>query len=191
MTSTTSRRCQSSASSPGKRQRCSRSLGYPQDPIEATGELIASIRDQRIRTIGLGRADERWFLCNAGLGMDAEIIAAMEEARSNGRAATPSRYLRTSIAQFFRGTDRKVAPLTVIRPGEDPVRGIFLAIVQNCSPWTYLGGLGVNPSPDASFDTGLDFVGDSLDVGFGGAAVHPKAAHSQSFPNWEEPVGRA
>ncbi|MGV1080756.1 MAG: diacylglycerol/lipid kinase family protein [Candidatus Nanopelagicales bacterium] len=134
----------------------SRSLGYPQDPIEATGQLIASIREQRIRTIGLGRADKRWFLCNAGLGMDAEIIAAMEEARSNGQAATPTRYLRTSIAQFFRGTDRKVAPLAVIRPGQDPVRGIFLAIVQNCSPWTYLGALEVNPSPDASFDTGLD-----------------------------------
>ena len=46
----------------------SRSIGFPQDPIEATGELIAALRDRRTRTIGLGRADNRWFLCNAGLG---------------------------------------------------------------------------------------------------------------------------
>jgi diacylglycerol kinase family enzyme len=35
---------------------------------------------------------------------------------------------------------------------------VFLVIVQNASPWTYLGGLPVNPCPEASFDTGLDFV---------------------------------
>lgn len=134
----------------------SRALGFPADPIEATGELIAALRDRRTRTIGLGRADDRWFTCNAGLGLDAEIIVAMEHQRARGKAATPSRYLATTIKAFFANTDRRKASLVVIRPGEDPVRGVFLAIVQNTSPWTYLGSLPVNPSPLASFDTGLD-----------------------------------
>jgi hypothetical protein len=33
---------------------------------------------------------------------------------------------------------------------------LFLCLVSNVSPWTYLGARPVNPSPAASFDTGLD-----------------------------------
>ncbi len=134
----------------------SRSLGFPQDPIESTGELISALRAHRTRRIGLGRANNRWFLCNAGLGIDAEIIKAMEAARAKGKSATPTRYLMTTLRQFFSGTDRRTSSMVLLRPGHDPVRRVFLAIVQNTSPWTYLGAIPVNPSPDASFDTGLD-----------------------------------
>lgn len=133
-----------------------RSLGLPNDAIEATGELISAIRSGRTRTIGLGQANGRWFCCNAGLGLDAEVVAAIDAARARGKQATPSRYLRTSISTFFAGTDRRVPHLTVTQPGEDPVSGIYLAIIQNTSPWTYLGSLPANPCPDASFETGLD-----------------------------------
>jgi diacylglycerol kinase family enzyme len=45
------------------------------------------------------------------------------------------------------------------------VQGVFLAIVQNSSPWTFLGPLVVDPCPRASFDTGLDlFAPRSLAV---------------------------
>ena len=134
----------------------SRSLGFPPDPIEATGEMIAALRQRRTRRISLGRANGRWFLCNAGVGLDAEIIQAMEAARAKGKAATPTRYLATTLRTFFRGTDRRASSLVVIAPGHEPVRRVFVAIVQNTSPWTYLGALPVNPSPDASFETGLD-----------------------------------
>ncbi len=134
----------------------SRSLGFPPDPIEATGEMIAALRDRRTRRISLGRANDRWFLSNAGLGFDAEIIQAMESARAKGKSATPARYLMTTLRKYFRGTDRRTSALVVVRPGHDPVRRVFIAIIQNTSPWTYLGALPVNPSPDASFDCGLD-----------------------------------
>lgn len=137
----------------------SRTLGYPQDAIEATGELISALRNGRTRTIGLGMANDRWFVCNAGLGVDAEIIDAMEKARAEGKAATPSRYLMTTLRQILFKTDRRVSSLVLIKPGEEPVRRIFLAIIQNTSPWTYLGTLPVSPSPKASFDTGLDLWG--------------------------------
>ena len=134
----------------------SRALGFPKDPIEATGEMIASLRTRSLRTIGLGQGNGRWFLCNAGLGLDAEIIAAIEEQRANGKVATPTRYLITTLRQFFTDTDRKKSSLVILEPGQERVPGVFIAIIQNASPWTYLGGLPVNPSPDASFDDGLD-----------------------------------
>ena len=126
-----------------------------------TGEPLDRIRAGAERRVGLGRANDRWFLANAGLGIDAEIIAAMERHRKAGRTATPTRYFTTTLNAFFRGTDRKQPALTLTRP--DPasheverLEGVFFAIVQNTSPWTYFGTLPVNPCPAASFDTGLD-----------------------------------
>ena len=36
------------------------------------------------------------------------------------------------------------------------LEGVFFALVQNTSPYTYFGTWPVNPCPDASFDGGLD-----------------------------------
>jgi diacylglycerol kinase family enzyme len=135
-----------------------RALGLPPDPVEATGQLLEAIAEERTRAIGLGTADDRWFTFCAGLGLDAEVIAAVERARARGVRATPALYVRSAIREFFRSTDRDDPLLTLEAPGQDPVHEIFLAIVQSTSPWTYLGGLPVNPCPQASFDTALDLV---------------------------------
>ena len=97
----------------------------------------------------------RWFIANAGLGLDAEIIAAMEQERAKGHEATPTRYFMTTLRQFFWHTDRREPALTVDFPDES-IPGVFVAILQNTSPWTYLGALPIAPCPDASFDTGID-----------------------------------
>jgi diacylglycerol kinase family enzyme len=142
-----------------------RSLGLPVDPVEATGEILQALREGRRRVIGLGtlamtpwngeRAPEQWFIANAGLGLDAEIIAAMEQSRAQGREATPTRYFLTTLRQFFWHTDRR-EPALSIEFDDALVEGVFVAIVQNTSPWTYLGSLPIAPCPDASFDTGID-----------------------------------
>jgi len=149
----------------GSANVAARALGLPADPVEATGEILQALREGRSRTIGLGLAEitpwdgdpwaPRWFLANAGLGMDAEIIATMEEERARGREATPSRYLMTTIRQFLWRTDRRAPALTVDLP-DGVVGDVFVAIVQNTAPWTYLGSLPIVPCPDASFDKGLD-----------------------------------
>ena len=142
-----------------------RALGIPSEPIEATGALMAGVRSGRSRQVGLGRANERWFTFAAGLGLDAEVVAAVERARAKGRSASGGLYLRRALAQFLRDTDRDSPALTVQQPGGEPLDGLFLAVVQNTAPWTYLGPVEVNPSPHASFDKGLDLFGlRSLDV---------------------------
>ncbi len=137
-----------------------RGVGLPDDPIEATGAVIEAIEHKRSRTIGLGTAEwdggVRWFLCNAGLGVDAEIIEDMESQRARGHDATPARYFQTAVSHIVVKTERREPALTVRRPGVPDVEGVFLAIVQNSSPWTYLGPLPVDPCPRASYDTGLD-----------------------------------
>lgn len=141
-----------------------RALGFPADPVEATGALVEALRNDNTHTIGLGHAQgiddngeefSRWITFNAGLGLDAEIIHAMEELRAKGKEATPTRYLITTIRTFFTGTDRKHAAVTLKTPEDGTIDNVHLAIIQNASPWTYLGNLAVNPLPLTDWDTGL------------------------------------
>ncbi len=142
-----------------------RALGLPADPVEATGHLLDSVRNGNTRRIGLGRAADRWFITNAGIGLDAEVIDAMEEQRRAGHTATPVRYLATVIRHTFWVTDRRNPRLSLRRPGRLTVDGVFHVIVQNTKPWTYFGTWPIQPCPDASFDTGLDvFALRSLDT---------------------------
>ena len=66
--------------------------------------------------------------------------------------------------------------------------GLFLGIVSNASPWTYLGQRPVNASPRAAFDTGLDLFAmrklgtlgtlNAVRQMLGGTAARPGATSS-------------
>ena len=132
-----------------------RSLGIPLDAVEAVGLILDGLRNGTYCQLGIGRADDRWFVANAGVGLDAEIISAMERRRRKGVRASAYAYLVTTLREVLQRTDRRNPALTI-----DSARGrvdrAFLAFVQNTSPWTYFGTWPINPCPKASFDTGLD-----------------------------------
>jgi diacylglycerol kinase family enzyme len=134
-----------------------RALGLPVDPVDATGRILRSLPAGRTRTIGLGLADgSRYFCFNAGLGIDAEVVRVVEGLRARGRAASAALYVRTTVRQFTSVTNRHEPALTLEQDGQPAMDGLFLGIVSNTSPWTYLGQRPVNASPRAGFDTGLD-----------------------------------
>jgi len=144
-----------------------RALGLPADPVDATGRILESLRAGQDRRVGLGCAStreagpdaptrERYFTFNAGMGLDAEVVRVIEGLRARGRAVTPGLYLRSALRQFYGVTDRRHPALTLEREGLSPIGPLFLGIISNTSPWTYLGPRPVNPSPGAGFDTGLD-----------------------------------
>ena len=133
-----------------------RALGMSPSPVEATSELIEALRGGRRRSINLGRADDRYFTFCAGFGVDAEVIRRIERLRHSGKAATPARYMRTTVLHYLFGTDRRHARVTLHVPGQPPVPNLFNGIVANGSPWTYFGSRPVNPFPLASFDHDLD-----------------------------------
>jgi diacylglycerol kinase family enzyme len=127
-------------------------LGLPREPVEATHHLLQAIEAGRSRQIGLGRVDDRWFTFNAGIGWDAEVVAAVDNRRR--KQASPVLYVRTAVGHYVRQTAR--APeLTVEVPGEEPISGVRLAMVCNTDPWTYLGSRPLRLVPGCSFDRGL------------------------------------
>ncbi len=133
-----------------------RNLGLPEDPVEATGLVLDAVRSHRRTPLGLGRLDERWFTFCAGVGFDADVIRRVEELRERGKRSTVGLYTRAAVRRFFAQEDRSEGQIVLERDDADPVPGISLAVVTNCAPWTYLGGRPLNPTPQASFDTGLD-----------------------------------
>jgi len=144
-----------------------RALGIPAHPVEATGHLVQALRAGHVRTVGLGQlvhldaqgsvcGKPDWFTANAGLGIDAEVIAAMEQQRAIGAQATPARYLATTLRTWLRGVDRTRPRLRLVAGDGRTADHVFLAIVQNTAPWTYFGSVPINPCPDAAFERGLD-----------------------------------
>jgi diacylglycerol kinase family enzyme len=129
-----------------------RALGLPRDPVEATHRLLRAIETGSSRRVGLGRVDDRWFTFNAGIGWDAEVVAAVDSRRR--KQASPVLYMRTAVGHYAR--QALAAPeLTVELPGEDPVTGVRLAFVCNTDPWTYVGSRPLRLIPTCSFDRDL------------------------------------
>ncbi len=133
-----------------------RAAGLPADPVDATGQVLQALAEGRYRHIGLGLAGDRYFTFHAGLGLDAEVVRAVDGHRARGRAATSVLYLRMILRQFYRVTDRRHPALTLERDGHPPAGPLFLGIVSNTTPWTYLGRRPVYTSRQAAFDRGLD-----------------------------------
>ncbi|MFC4112585.1 diacylglycerol/lipid kinase family protein [Nonomuraea zeae] len=139
-----------------------RALGLPNDPVESTGAVLEALREGRRRTVGLGQAlwegQSRYFTFCSGMGYDAEVVRAVEGLRGTGRKATPARYVNTALRHYL-ATDKRHPAMRLTGPGIPAAEGVFMAIISNTSPWTYVGTRPVTPTPWASFETGLDLLG--------------------------------
>ncbi|MDN4518624.1 diacylglycerol kinase family protein [Mycolicibacterium austroafricanum] len=145
-----------------------RALGISADPIEATNQLVdllGAYRQSRTwRRIGLMDCGERWGIFTAGMGVDGEVVAAVEAQRAKGRKVTASRYIRVAIREVLASA-RKAPALTLHLPDREPVSGVHFAFVSNASPWTYANARPVWTNPDTTFETGLGvFATTSMNV---------------------------
>jgi diacylglycerol kinase family enzyme len=135
-----------------------RALGISPDPIEATNQLIdllsAYRRRKTWRRIGLMDCGERWGVFTAGMGVDGDVVAAVEAQRAKGRKVTASRYIRVAIREMLSSA-RKDPMLTLHIPGREPIEGVHFAFVSNSSPWTYANTRPVWTNPTTTFETGL------------------------------------
>ncbi|MCV7379138.1 diacylglycerol kinase [Mycobacterium alsense] len=135
-----------------------RSLGISPDPVAATNQLIQLLDDYRRhqawRRISLIDCGERWAVINAGMGVDAEVVAAVEAQRGKGVKVTPLRYWRVAVPVTI-AFSRREPVLTLELPGREPVSGVHFAWVSNTSPWTYSNSRPMVTNPGCSFESGL------------------------------------
>ena len=106
-------------------QRFARALGISPDPIEATNQLIDLLGERRRtkawRRIGLMDCGERWAVFTAGMGVDGDVVAAVEAQRDKGRKVTAARYIRVAVRDMLASA-RREPTLTLHLPDRDPVR---------------------------------------------------------------------
>jgi diacylglycerol kinase family enzyme len=145
-----------------------RALGISPDPIVATNQLVDLLSDYRRRKcwrrIGLMDCGERWAVFTAGMGVDGDVVAAVEAQRDKGRKITAWRYIRVAIRENLAAA-RKEPSLTLHLPDREPVSGVHFAFVSNSSPWTYANARPVWTNPTTTFETGLGvFATTSMNV---------------------------
>jgi len=144
-----------------------RALGLPNHAVEATGALLRMLRRPgeatRLVSLGAVRPDdesrERYFTFSAGFGFDAAVVGEVERQRAQGRKSTHALYVRSALREYFRRSDKRNAPITAKLVDGSALPELFMAILANTSPWTYLGNRPIVATPEAGFDTGLDLFG--------------------------------
>lgn len=145
-----------------------RALGISPDPVVATNQLVDLLseyrRDRTSRRIGLMDCGERWAVFTAGMGVDGDVVAAVEAQRDKGRTVTASRYVRVAVREVLASARREPA-LTLHLPGRDPVTGVHFAFVSNATPWTYANRRPIRTNPTTTFETGLGvFATTSMNI---------------------------
>jgi diacylglycerol kinase family enzyme len=145
-----------------------RSLGIPSDPVLATNLLVDLLgehrRDQNWRRIGLMDCGERWAVFTAGMGVDGEVVAAVEARRRKHKGVTATRYITAAVPALLRSA-RREPTLTLRLPGREPVEGVHFVMVCNSSPWTYVNTRPIWTNPGTTYETGLGvFATTSMNV---------------------------
>jgi diacylglycerol kinase family enzyme len=136
-----------------------RSIGLPNDPIEATGVLLGALSKRSIQRVGLGSVNSRYFLFHTGVGFDAAVVAQVERRASLKRYAGHPLFVFAAFDTWLRHYDRS-RPRFAVHPGDDEPGGpvvddAYLTIVLNSSPYTFLGNRPLDIAPEATLDRGL------------------------------------
>jgi diacylglycerol kinase family enzyme len=129
-----------------------RALGLPRDPVACARHLVQSGGRRRI---SLGRVNGRRFTFCAGVGLDAELVRAVDSlGRHDGRRPGDVAFVR-QLGRILRARNWRIEPsMTVEGHGR-----VALAVVSNCDPYSYAGRLPLRATPEARFELGLDLVG--------------------------------
>jgi diacylglycerol kinase family enzyme len=135
-----------------------RTLGLPDDPIEACGVLLDSLAHRSIRRVGLGSVNGRWFLFNVGMGFDAAVVQQVERRGELKRWMSHALFAYCAVTTWVRHYDRSRPRFAVHHPDGLPTDDGYFAICQNTNPYTYLGTRPFNAVPEATLDRGLGLL---------------------------------
>jgi diacylglycerol kinase family enzyme len=137
-----------------------RNMGFENDAAKATSQLLAAVRNESFKTIGVGKIStenlSRWFLFNSGFGLDAAVLASMEARRESGKNASDATYVMLALRELFARTDRKKPELSLVGESGEIYSDAHFALIINLAPWAYLGKRAVNPMPAAGHESALD-----------------------------------
>jgi diacylglycerol kinase family enzyme len=129
-----------------------RTLGIPNDVVDATEHLLALVDEWQPRQIDLGKADHRHFVFSCGAGIDATVVKRVDAHPRLKSAAGPYYFTWAAISAFYRSYLHNPVRLRVQVDGET-VEGVT-ALAQNSDPFTYFASRPVRVCEDVAIDDG-------------------------------------
>ena len=136
----------------------SRTIGLPDDPIEATGAMLDALSRKHVHRIGLGSVNGRYFLFHVGMGFDAAVVQQVERRAALKRYASHPLFVYAAFDTALRHYDRSRPRLAVHHADGTVIDDTYVGICFNSNPYTYLGSMPINIAPDATLDRGLTMV---------------------------------
>ena len=137
-----------------------RSLGLPNDAVEATAVILEKLRNREEQRVNLGTANGRYFGVNAGFGYDAEVVRYVERRYRLKRAVRQASFVYSGMLAYQGGAGgnhrwtKTQIKLTV--DGTETVENVRSAVCCNTNPYTYLREWPAQMCPHASLSAGLD-----------------------------------
>jgi diacylglycerol kinase family enzyme len=112
-----------------------RTLGIPNDVVDATEHLLRMADEFVPFRVDLGRVDERHFVFAAGVGLDASVVKRVDQ-HPYRKAKFGAWYYSSSAVAIFT-SHYLVNPPRVRVVAGDRVQDGVTAVVQNSDPFTY------------------------------------------------------
>lgn len=172
-----------------------RAIGYPNDPLEATGVLLEGLEQGSIRNAPVGMANGRAFLFHVGVGFDAAVVTRVEKRSPLKRWMGHPWFVASTLAALASPATAKLN-FTIKTDNGRCRENAQMAVALNVNPYTYLGNRPLDLAPEASLDSPLSIVAlESVRLGGIVPAVLQALSRSDGLPNrgdmthWRDVMG--
>jgi diacylglycerol kinase family enzyme len=129
-----------------------RTLGIPNDVVDATEHLLGIADDFRSRRVDLGRVNGRYFVFASGIGLDASVTERVDASPRRKARLGYWYYTYAAIATF---TSRYLVNAPRLRvEANGRVVDAVTVIVQNSDPFTYFASRPIRICEGAGLETG-------------------------------------
>jgi diacylglycerol kinase family enzyme len=129
-----------------------RTLGIPNDVVDATEHLLRMADEFEPRQVDTGRVNGRHFVFSAGIGLDASVVERVD-AHPKLKARLGEYYFTWAAISTFNKRYLFKPPRVRVSVDGRTVSGVTV-IVQNSDPFTYFGTRPIHVGRDVSLDSG-------------------------------------
>ena len=134
-----------------------RTLGIPNDVVDATEHLLRMADEWQPRRVDIGQVNERAFVFAAGVGLDASVVERVD-SHPRRKARFGAWYYSFAGLSIFNRRYLVNPPQVRVRAGERTLEGVTV-VVQNSDPYTYFRQRPIRVVEPAGLDTGSLAVG--------------------------------
>ena len=129
-----------------------RTLGIPNDVVDATEHLLSIADDFRPRRVDTGLVNGRHFVFASGVGLDASVVERVD-AHPYRKAKFGEWYFTWAAISSFNKTYLVKPPRVRVEVRGETVDAVTV-IVQNSDPFTYFGSRPIQICQGAGLETG-------------------------------------